>query len=94
MTVQDGVILVGDAAGFTSPLFEGGSHLAWSGREAANVIAKAIASNDLSQQSLMAYERALKKKFPPYHKILKGKTALYDLTMRKCRLWCDAYQMN
>ena len=81
VTVQDGVILVGDAAGFTSPLFEGGSHLAlWSGREAANVIAKAIASNDLSQQSLMAYERAWKKKFPPYHKILKGKTALYDLT--------------
>ena len=81
VTVQDGVILVGDAAGFTSPLFEGGSHLAlWSGREAANIIAKAIKSNDLSQQSLMAYERAWKKKFPPYHKILKGKTALYDLT--------------
>ena len=32
VTVQDGIILVGDAAGFTSPLFEGGSHLAlWSG---------------------------------------------------------------
>ena len=27
-------MLVGDAAGFTSPLFEGGTHLAlWSGRE-------------------------------------------------------------
>ena len=28
-TVGDGVVLVGDAAGFTSPLFEGGTHLAF-----------------------------------------------------------------
>lgn len=81
VTVEDGVILVGDAAGFTSPLFEGGSHLAlWSGREAAKVIAKAITANDLSKASLMPYETAWKKRFPPYHKILKGKTALYELT--------------
>ena len=40
VTVGDGLILVGDAAGFTSPLFEGGSHLAlWSGREAAELLA-------------------------------------------------------
>ena len=38
----------------------------------------------------MAYETAWKQKFPPYHKILKGKTALYELTdeemsiMAKC----------
>ena len=81
VTVDDGVILVGDAAGFTSPLFEGGSHLAlWSGREAAGVVAKAIAMGDLSQEALMGYELAWKKRFPPYHKILKGKTALYELT--------------
>ena len=53
-------------------------------------MAKAIASGDLSQQSLMDYEHAWKKRFPPYHKILKGKTALYELTdeemsiMAKC----------
>ena len=80
-TVDDGVILVGDAAGFTSPLFEGGSHLAlWSGRQAALTVAAALKKGDLSESSLMAYERAWKKKFPPYHKILKGKTALYELT--------------
>jgi digeranylgeranylglycerophospholipid reductase len=80
-TVADGVILVGDAAGFTSPLFEGGSHLAlWSGRQAAQTIAKAIAENDLSENRLKTYEKDWKGKFPPYHKILKGKTALYDLT--------------
>ncbi len=80
-TADDGVLLVGDAAGFTSPLFEGGTHLAlWSGREAAQTVAAALNEGDLSKSRLMAYERAWKKKFPPYHKILKGKTALYDLT--------------
>ena len=80
-TADEGIILVGDAAGFTSPLFEGGTHLAlWSGREAAETVAKALAENDLSKARLMTYERAWKKQFPPYHKILKGKTALYNLT--------------
>ena len=81
ITTGDGLILVGDAAGFTSPLFEGGSHLAlWSGREAAMTIAKAIAESDLSDRRLQAYSIAWKKRFPPYAKILKGKTALYRLT--------------
>ena len=81
VTVGDGLILVGDAAGFTSPLFEGGSHLAlWSGREAAELLASAIQEQDLSKQYLSAYERAWKKRFPPYEKILKGKNALYALS--------------
>lgn len=80
-TVGEGVLLVGDAAGFTSPLFEGGSHLAlWSGREAAQTMARALEANDLSEKRLMEYQQAWKKAFPPYHKILKGKTALYNLT--------------
>ena len=55
-TVDDGLILVGDAAGFTSPLFEGGSHLAlWSGREAAQVLSKAIKSGNLSAKALAPY---------------------------------------
>jgi digeranylgeranylglycerophospholipid reductase len=82
VTVGDGLILVGDAAGFTSPLFEGGSHLAlWSGREAAKTIASVLESKQtLSKDRMMAYEKAWKKTFPPYSKILKGKTALYELT--------------
>ena len=54
VTVDDGLILVGDAAGFTSPLFEGGSHLAlWSGRQAAQTIAKILKSNQpLSKKHL------------------------------------------
>ena len=82
ITVGDGVILVGDAAGFTSPLFEGGSHLAlWSGRQAAQTIATVMKSDAVcSKANLMAYEKEWKKAFPPYSKILKGKTALYELT--------------
>jgi len=81
VTVADGLILVGDAAGFTSPLFEGGSHLAlWSGREAAQTIHSAIQRGSLEAKHLSGYEKAWKSTFPPYHKILKGKTALYDLS--------------
>ena len=29
---------------------------------------------------MLAYVDAWKKRFPPYHKILKGKTSLYDLS--------------
>jgi digeranylgeranylglycerophospholipid reductase len=80
-TVEDGLLLVGDAAGFTSPLFEGGTHLAlWSGRAAAETFAKALSNGAASKADLSSYERRWKAAFPPYHKILKGKTALYDLT--------------
>ena len=43
-------------------------------------MAAALSEGNVSKQRLMAYEQAWKKRFPPYHKILKGKTALYDLT--------------
>tara|TARA_B100001029_G_scaffold3015_1_gene2151 strand:- start:2531 stop:3757 length:1227 start_codon:yes stop_codon:yes gene_type:complete len=80
-TYADGLMLVGDAAGFTSPLFEGGSHLALkSAVFAAQTAASAINSGDLSASHLAAYQAAWKNEFPPYEKILKGKTALYDLT--------------
>lgn len=78
-TITDGLVLVGDAAGFTSPLFEGGSHLALSsGRMAATAIAAALAAGDTSAAALASYESAWKATFPPYDRILKGKRALYD----------------
>ena len=96
ITTGDGLILVGDAAGFTSPLFEGGSHLAlWSGRQAALTIASAISKGDLSNQSMQGYVKAWKKRFPPYHKILKGKTSLYDLSDKeRCQTWQGACQRS
>ncbi len=80
-TFADGVMMIGDAAGFTSPLFEGGSHLALkSGKFAAEVAAAAISTGDLSSSNLSRYEKLWKSEFPPYHKILRGKTALYNLS--------------
>lgn len=81
VTHYDGLMLVGDAAGFTSPLFEGGSHLALkSAFFAANTAAKAIALGDTSADNLSSYPKKWKNEFPPYEKILKGKTALYSLS--------------
>lgn len=80
-TTADGVILIGDAAGFTSPLFEGGTHLGLrSGEFAAQVLADAIAANDLSKAQLSKYDELWQKEFPPYEKIIEGKHALYELT--------------
>ena len=40
----------------------------------------ALGENNLSADRLMAYERVLEEAIPAYHKIQKGKTALYELT--------------
>jgi digeranylgeranylglycerophospholipid reductase len=80
-TFADGMMMIGDAAGFTSPLFEGGSHLALkSGKFAAEVAAQAIAAGDVTAKRLGKYEKMWKAEFPPYDKILRGKTALYNLS--------------
>lgn len=80
-TVSDGVILIGDAAGFTSPLFEGGTHLGLrSGEFAIQVLEKAIKENNLSKERLQEYDQLWKAEFPPYDKIVHGKKELYKLT--------------
>ncbi|MBI5553432.1 MAG: NAD(P)/FAD-dependent oxidoreductase, partial [Candidatus Diapherotrites archaeon] len=64
-TVSEGLLLVGDAAGFTSPMFEGGTHLAMkSGALAAQVAQKAIQTNDFSEATLGEYDRLWKAHFP------------------------------
>ncbi len=80
-TCAEGLMLIGDAAGFTSPLFEGGSHLGLkSGEFAARVAKKAVEKNDFSKEMLLEYEGLWKAEFPPYAKIVKGKDALYSFT--------------
>ena len=80
-TYADGLMLVGDAAGFTSPLFEGGSHLALkSAVFAAQIASKSISSGDITSSSLAEYQSLWKNEFPPYSKILSGKSALFDLS--------------
>ena len=88
----DGLMLVGDAAGFTSPLFEGGSHLALkSAVYAAETAAAAISEGDLSSSRLSEYTRLWKAEFPPYDKILKGKNALFDLTDEEMSLMAGCF---
>ena len=74
-------MLVGDAAGFTSPLFEGGSHLALkSAVFAAQTAFSAISNGDLSSNNLSVYSKLWSDEFPPYDKILRGKNALFELS--------------
>ena len=80
-TYDNGILLIGDAAGFTSPLFEGGTQLGLvSGRMAAEVAKEAITQNKLDKSSLAVYDKMWKNEFPAYGKIIKGKKALYNFT--------------
>lgn len=80
-TFDDGLILVGDAAGFASPLFEGGTSLSLtSGKFAAQTAKKAVQQKNYSKEILSEYETLWRKEFPAYDKIMKGKNALYNLT--------------
>jgi digeranylgeranylglycerophospholipid reductase len=87
-TYAEGIILVGDAAGFTSPMFEGGTQLALkSGQIAAYTLAKAkeiAAEKKLAdpyiEELLKNYEIEWRKNFPPYQKILQGKKFFYSFS--------------
>ena len=59
----DGALLIGDAAGFTSPLTGGGIHRSLlSGQLAAEIINQALFSGDYSRNRLMQYEMLSRKK--------------------------------
>ncbi|MCR4368550.1 MAG: NAD(P)/FAD-dependent oxidoreductase [archaeon] len=94
-THSDGIMLIGDAAGFTSPLFEGGSHLGLkSGEMAANVAKDAIGKGDWSQDALAKYEAMWKGTFPQYEKIIRGKKALYSFTDDELNLIAKNFPRN
>ena len=79
---KSNVLIVGDAAGLTNPIFSGGIHPAlFSGKLAAEVISKAFERDDL--KILMEYDEKLRKS-PFCHPILKkaGKI-LYSFTNRE-----------
>lgn len=80
-TYSDGIMLVGDAAGFTSPMFEGGSALAMtSGKFAAEVAAEALKKGDTTKSSLARYESLWRAEFPDYKKLVGGKDAFYKFS--------------
>lgn len=77
-TYDDGLMLVGDAAGFTSPLFEGGTHLSlMSGKFAADVAKMAVSAGEYDSRVLCEYERLWSREFPDYGKLITGKDSLY-----------------
>ena len=80
-TFDEGLMIIGDAAGFTSPLFEGGSHLGLkSGEMAAQVAKAAVDGENFTREAFTPYEQKWKGEFPPYEKIVKGKDALYGFS--------------
>lgn len=80
-TFTDGLMLIGDAAGFTSPMFEGGSSLSLtSGRFAAQVAKKALDKNDASAAVLSEYKTLWTAEFPDYNKLIEGKHLFYTFT--------------
>ena len=80
-TYLEGLMIIGDAAGFTSPLFEGGTHLALkSGCIAADIAKKAILANDFSKKMFLEYQKQWKKIFPDYRTLLKGKEACFNIS--------------
>jgi len=80
-TFGEGLMLIGDAAGFTSPMFEGGTHLGLkSGQMAAQIAKEAIRKNDFSEELFSKYNELHRNEFPDYKKILKGKKAFYNFS--------------
>ena len=83
-TFAESLMLVGDAAGFTSPMFEGGSHLGiMSGKYAAQVAAEAIAQNNFSNETFSHYKALWASAFPKYNKLIEGKNAFYHFTEKE-----------
>ena len=77
-TAAEGLLLIGDAAGFTSPMFEGGTGLAMtSGKFAAQVAAEALQKGDTSKAALARYETLWRSEFPDYTKLVASKDAVY-----------------
>ena len=80
-TFSNGLLIVGDAAGFTSPFFEGGTHLALkSGYMAAKTAINAVRSKDYSLERLSWYQKQWENIFPDYSKILKGRRSYFNFS--------------
>lgn len=80
-TFSDGLLIIGDAAGFTSPLFEGGTHLALkSGCIAAEIAIDAVKSEDFGSERFSVYQKRWAGIFPDYKMIIKGKRSYFNFS--------------
>ncbi|MBN2126992.1 MAG: NAD(P)/FAD-dependent oxidoreductase [Candidatus Diapherotrites archaeon] len=94
-TFDERILLIGDAAGFTSPMFEGGSQLAMKSAEFASVIGfEAVHNNNYSKEFFSAYQRMWKKEFPPYEKLLKAKKEFYSLSSNELNKFSEDLPYN
>ncbi|MAG17898.1 MAG: hypothetical protein CL944_00280 [Candidatus Diapherotrites archaeon] len=94
-TYSEGLMIIGDAAGFTSPLFEGGSHLGLkSGQMAAKVAKEAVDKNDFSKEIFSKYQEMWKEEFPDYNKLVKGKKAIYGFTDDELNIIAKEFPRN
>ena len=83
-TCGERFVLVGAAAGFTAPMFEGGTALSlMSGKLCAETIARAAKQNDFSEKAFAEYAQKWKKEFPNYGSIIGGKKSLYTFDEQK-----------
>lgn len=68
----DRVLRVGDAAGFMDPIFSAGVFLAmWSGKLAAEVVAKSVAGGHNGARLLAGYERRVRKAIKFYWRLVE-----------------------
>ncbi len=80
-TFANRLLIIGDAAGFTSPIFKGGTYLALkSGCLAASVAVDALKNKDFSLKHFSRYQRLWKQHFPNYDVLLKGRRLLNNFT--------------
>jgi digeranylgeranylglycerophospholipid reductase len=94
-TIANGLMLIGDAAGFASPMFEGGTHLAMkSAQYSAETAKKALEQNDYTENTLKEYETKWKTEFPPYKKLLHGKKKFYAFTQQELETIANALPKN
>ncbi|HIP84342.1 MAG TPA: NAD(P)/FAD-dependent oxidoreductase [Methanothermococcus okinawensis] len=95
-TVDDNIMVVGDAAGQVSPLTGGGIYLAMScGSIAGEVAAKAVKRGDYSMETLMEYERRWRERF--YNTLiteLKYKRILQRLGERELNIIAEVMEDN
>lgn len=78
-THAERLLVIGDAAGFTNPLFEGGTHIALkSGLLAAQQVHEAFKKNQFGSKFLSNYQNQWQRQFPDYQTILKGRGIFYQ----------------
>ncbi len=86
-TFTDRLLIIGDAAGFTSPIFKGGTYLALkSGCLAASVVVDALKNNIVSEKHFARYQRLWKQHFPNFNALLKGRRILYNFSESRLNL--------